>query len=169
MDAKIVELTNAVNAKITEHTSTINSKVAEVNSKLQTVDNKISEVNSTVSNANATVTVLKQDVATAIAGIDTKIATSLEGKADKNHNHDTLYLGKTAKAESAKSADAVAWGNVTGKPSTFAPATHNHDSSYLKLSGGTVTGTVNATNLQVGGANVYTTSRKPTPADRSLS
>ena len=165
VDAKIVELTNAVNAKITEHTSTINSKVAEVNSKLQTVDNKISEVNSTVSNANATVTVLKQDVATAIAGIDTKIATSLEGKADKNHNHDTLYLGKTAKAESAKSADAVAWGNVTGKPSTFAPATHNHDSSYLKLSGGTVTGTVNATNLQVGGANVYTTSRKPTPAD----
>lgn len=92
VDAKIVELTNAVNAKITEHTSTINSKVAEVNSKLQTVNNKISEVNSTVSNANATVTVLKQDVATAIAGIDTKIDSKLATKADKDHNHDTSYL-----------------------------------------------------------------------------
>ena len=32
----------------------------------------------------------------------------------------------------------------------------------LPTTGGTVTGTINATNLQVGGANVYTTSRKPT-------
>lgn len=37
------------------------------------------------------------------------------------HNHDTLYLGKTAKAESAKVADSVTWGNVGGKPSTFTP------------------------------------------------
>ena len=37
------------------------------------------------------------------------------------HRHDDLYLGKTAKAESAKVADNVAWGNVGGKPGTFTP------------------------------------------------
>lgn len=36
------------------------------------------------------------------------------------------YLGKTAKAESAKSADAVAWANVTGKPGTFTASAHTH-------------------------------------------
>lgn len=30
----------------------------------------------------------------------------------------------------ADSAGAVAWGNVTGKPSTFAPSSHNHDDRY---------------------------------------
>lgn len=64
------------------------------------------------------------------------------GASDSNHNHDTAYLGKTAKAESAKTADAVAWGNISGKPSTFTPASHNHDSSYLKLSGGTMSGKI---------------------------
>lgn len=56
------------------------------------------------------------------------------------------------------SADGTAvWSSDTSQ--------HNHDNTYLKLTGGTVSGTINATNLQVGGANVYTTSRKPTPAD----
>ena len=36
----------------------------------------------------------------------------------------------------ADSAGSVAWGNVTGKPSTFAPSSHSH--SYLPLSGGTL-------------------------------
>lgn len=36
------------------------------------------------------------------------------------------------------SAGSVAWGNVTGKPSTFTPSSHTHD--YLPLSGGTMTG-----------------------------
>ncbi|MEG0297633.1 MAG: hypothetical protein RR620_13015 [Clostridium sp.] len=64
------------------------------------------------------------------------------GASPSNHNHDTAYLGKTAKAESSKVADAVAWGSVTGKPSTFAPivgtgsnqaaaGNHNHDTAYL--------------------------------------
>ncbi|MDB2093012.1 pyocin knob domain-containing protein [Clostridium paraputrificum] len=39
------------------------------------------------------------------------------------------------------------------------------ESKKLDKTGGTVTGTINATNLQVGGANVYTTSRKPTSSD----
>lgn len=56
--------------------------------------------------------------------------TLLGGKSNTNHNHNSTYLGKTAKAESAKSADSVAWGNVTGKPSTFAPSSHTHDDRY---------------------------------------
>lgn len=38
------------------------------------------------------------------------------------------------------SAGSVAWGNVTGKPSTFTPSSHTHN--YLPLSGGTITGTL---------------------------
>lgn len=34
------------------------------------------------------------------------------------------------KADSATTADSVAWGNVTGKPSTFTPASHTHDDRY---------------------------------------
>lgn len=40
----------------------------------------------------------------------------------------------------ANSAGAVAWGNVSGKPSTFTPSSHSH--SYLPLSGGTLTGQI---------------------------
>lgn len=39
-------------------------------------------------------------------------------------------------------ADSVAWGNVTGKPDTFPPSEHNHDDTYLKLSGGQMTGPI---------------------------
>lgn len=34
------------------------------------------------------------------------------------------------------------WANLTNKPTTFTPAAHNHDGTYLKLTGGTVTGNV---------------------------
>lgn len=39
------------------------------------------------------------------------------------------------------SAGSVAWGNVSGKPSSFTPSSHTHP--YLPLSGGTMTGTIN--------------------------
>lgn len=61
-------------------------------------------------------------------------------------------------ATSAGSANAVAWGNVSGKPSTYPPESHSH--SYLPLSGGTLTGKlqVNAPifgyNYNSGGNNV---------------
>ena len=35
-----------------------------------------------------------------------------------------------------------AWEAITGKPATFPPAEHTHDGSYLKLTGGTMTGTI---------------------------
>ena len=54
------------------------------------------------------------------------------------------------------SAGSVAWGNVSGKPSSFPPEAHNHDSVYLKLSGGTLTGTVNSSgNMNLYGSNAY--------------
>ena len=42
----------------------------------------------------------------------------------------------------AAAANSVAWGNITGKPSTFSPSSHTHD--YLPLSGGTCTGNIYA-------------------------
>jgi hypothetical protein len=38
----------------------------------------------------------------------------------------TSYEGKAATAGVADSANAVAWDNVSGKPSSFTPATHTH-------------------------------------------
>lgn len=51
--------------------------------------------------------------------------------ASVDHNHDNTYLGKKAKAESAKSADLVDWNNVNGKPQNFPPSAHNHDERYF--------------------------------------
>ena len=39
---------------------------------------------------------------------------------------DGVYHGTATYANSAGSANSVAWGNVSGKPSTFAPSTHTH-------------------------------------------
>ncbi len=46
----------------------------------------------------------------------------------------STYLGKTAKAASATvadSANAVAWANVSGKPDSYTPASHNQASSTI--------------------------------------
>lgn len=40
----------------------------------------------------------------------------------------------------------VDWSEISGKPTTFEPSAHNHDDRYLKLSGGTLTGTLKAAN-----------------------
>lgn len=46
------------------------------------------------------------------------LQSALDGKADVNHNHDNAY----------KPASYVpAWSEVTGKPSTFTPASHTHN------------------------------------------
>lgn len=60
-----------------------------------------------------------------IGGQDTIAWGNVTGKPStyppSQHNHDTLYLGKTAKAESAKTADSVDWGDIESKPPTFTP------------------------------------------------
>lgn len=61
---------------------------------------------------------------------ESEINTKLSGKSDTTHNHNSTYLGITAKAASAKSADSVAWNNVSGKPSSFTPSSHTHDDRY---------------------------------------
>ena len=71
---------------------------------------------------------------------------------------DVGALASSGKAVSASSADAVAWGNVTGKPSTFSPSSHTHDDRYYtesemntKLNGKANTSGTYA-NLSVGSA-----------------
>lgn len=39
-------------------------------------------------------------------------------------------VGNVAYASSAGSANSVSWGNVSGKPSTYAPSSHTHDDRY---------------------------------------
>lgn len=56
--------------------------------------------------------------------------TKLNGKSNTNHNHNSTYLGIEAKAESAKSADSVAWSGISNKPSTYPPSSHTHDDRY---------------------------------------
>ena len=48
----------------------------------------------------------------------------------------------------AATASSVAWGNVTGKPSSYTPASHSHD--YLPLTGGTITGKLQVNGLMFG-------------------
>ena len=67
----------------------------------------------------------------------------IDAKADSSHTHTKAQVGlenvdNTADANksvnyanSAGSANAVAWGNVSGKPSTFTPATHTHTKSQI--------------------------------------
>lgn len=43
-------------------------------------------------------------------------------------------------ADYASSAGSVAWGNVSGKPSSYPPSSHSH--AYLPLGGGTMTGQI---------------------------
>lgn len=69
----------------------------------------------------------------------------------------STYLGKSAKAVSASSADAVAWSNVTGKPSTFAPSSHNQASNtinaltgYSKASSASALATTDTLNSALG-------------------
>ena len=40
-----------------------------------------------------------------------------------------------------------AWSEIDSKPSTFAPSAHNHDSSYVNLSGDTMTGQLTTTKI----------------------
>ena len=50
-------------------------------------------------------------------------------------------LGRTEKAVSAKTADSVSFAGVTGKPSTYPPSSHNHDSAYPATNGSRASGT----------------------------
>lgn len=51
------------------------------------------------------------------------------------------WPGYATGADYASSAGSVAWSNVTGKPSTFEPSSHDHDTLYPKKDGTGASGT----------------------------
>ena len=83
-----------------------------------------------------------------------KLEKALDGKqaagsyASSSHNHDSVY---------SKLGHAHAWGEITGKPSTFTPSTHNQASStitamtgYSKPSSTSAIGTGDSLNTAIG-------------------
>lgn len=67
--------------------------------------------------------------------------TETKRVSDDNFTYNSSTNTVTANISgNAATASSVAWGNVTGKPTTFTPASHNHDSAYVKKSGDTMTG-----------------------------
>ena len=62
--------------------------------------------------------------------------------------------GTASYANSAGSANSVAWGNVTGKPSTFAPSSHTHNYAGSSSVGGNANAAVKlATARKIGSAS----------------
>ena len=62
--------------------------------------------------------------------------------------------GTASYANSAGSANSVAWGNVTGKPSTFAPSSHTHNYAGSSSAGGTATSAIKlSTPRKIGNAS----------------
>jgi hypothetical protein len=70
---------------------------------------------------------------------------------------DGVYHGTATYAQSAGSANSVAWGNVSGKPATYTPSTHTHTiaqvtnlqsslDAKVNRSGDTMTGALNFAN-----------------------
>jgi hypothetical protein len=52
--------------------------------------------------------------------------------------HAEVRVGRADTAGTADSANAVTWGNVSGKPSTFTPSGHDHDRSFITDTRGAV-------------------------------
>lgn len=62
--------------------------------------------------------------------------------------------GIASYANSAGSANSVAWGNVTGKPSTFAPSSHTHNYAGSSSAGGAATSAIKlSTPRKIGNAS----------------
>ena len=89
--------------------------------------------------------VVRKGDGTAMKGTGTDISVSDEGAISVTH------------ATSADTANAVAWGNVSGKPSTFAPAAHNQASNtinamtgYAKADAAAAIATTDSLNTAIG-------------------
>jgi hypothetical protein len=71
---------------------------------------------------------------------DQDLSGYYNSEADVTQHEAALSIGydqltgtvPTWNQDTTGSAGSVAWGNITGKPSTFAPSSHNHDSRYLR-------------------------------------
>ena len=75
-------------------------------------------------------------------GNDSNNKTSMERLYYRNKRDvaDTTWSDWSTVAFTSDIPTSFAWGNVTGKPSTFPPSDHSH--SYLPLSGGTLSGDI---------------------------
>ena len=124
-------------------------------------------------NATLNVTSVTADTSTGNAETATKLATartiSLTGKATGSASFDgsanasinvTAVTADSCTGNSA-TASAVAWTGITGKPSTYTPATHNHDTSYPSISGSRATGTWG---INVTGTSANVTQKKSATA-----
>ena len=71
--------------------------------------------------------------------------------------------GTITNADYASSAGSVAWGNVTGKPSTFAPSSHTHNYAGSGSAGGSANSAVKLDTATAGSATqpVYFSGGKP--------
>ena len=78
--------------------------------------------------------------------------------------------GTITNADYASSAGSVAWGNVTGKPSTFAPSTHTHNYAGSASAGGSANSAVKLDTATAGSATqpVYFANGKPTACTYTL-
>ena len=70
----------------------------------------------------------------------------------------------------ANSAGSVAWGNVTGKPSSYTPASHTHSYAGSSSAGGSATSAVKLDTATAGSATqpVYFTGGKPAACTYTL-
>lgn len=80
----------------------------------------------------------------------TQVNTALAGKSNTGHTHDdryyteseltgsstTVVVAKAASATTAASANAVAWNNVSDKPSSYTPSAHNQASNTINSMSG---------------------------------
>lgn len=82
----------------------------------------------------------------------------------------TAFNGKATSAGVADSAKAVTWENVSGKPSTFTPATHIHNYAGSGSAGGSANSAVKLDTANAGSATqpVYFTGGKPAACTYTL-
>lgn len=70
---------------------------------------------------------------------EAEIDTKLSGKSNTGHTHDDRYYTEseieTKLSGKSNTGHVHSWGEITSKPSTFPPSTHNHNSMYLALDG----------------------------------
>ena len=73
-------------------------------------------------------------------------------------------------ADSAGSANSVAWGNVSGKPSTYTPSSHSHNYAGSGSAGGSANSAVKLDTDKAGGVTqpVYFTGGKPVACSYTL-
>ena len=79
---------------------------------------------------------LSEDAAGRLLSLIDAINANINNLNTEKQNADTAITTTNIGSQSvhyAESAGAVAWDNVSGKPGTFPPATHNHDDNYSPI------------------------------------